>query len=147
MTAKLKFAFLASLIVNIFLIGVLLGELPHRFDERSSREERMEKAVAALPEPLREQFREKLQRMREGSEPIREQIHQAREEAIRILIAEPFDGAAYDRQVSKIHELHGQRSRRMAEIVKEVAKDLPPEQRQVLAEVLRRPPSSKYNAQ
>ncbi len=142
MSAKLKFAFLSSLIVNVFLVGMLLGELPRRFDEEGSREERMEKAIAALPEPLREQFRGKMERMRESSEPIREQIRQAREEAIRILIAEPFDGAAYDRQVSKIHELQGQRSRRMAEIVKEVAKDLPPEQRQVLAAVLRRPPPS-----
>lgn len=142
MNAKLKFAFLASFLVNVFLIGVLLGELPRRFDDRVSREERMEKAVEKLPEPLRAQFRGKMERMREGTEPVREQIQQAREEAIRILIAEPFDGTAYDRQVKKIHELHGQRSRRMAEIVKEVAKDLPPEQRQVLAEVLRRPPSS-----
>ena len=101
----------------------------------------MEKAVEKLPEPLRARFRGKMERMREGSEPIRDQIQQAREEAIRILIAEPFDGTAYDRQVSKIHELYGQRSRHMAEIVKEVAKDLPPEQRQVLAEVLKRPPS------
>jgi uncharacterized membrane protein len=83
-----------------------------------------------------------MDRVREGSEPIREQIREAREEAIRILIAEPFDGTAYDRQVMKIHELHGQRSQRMADLVKEVAKELPPDQRQVLAEVLRRPPSS-----
>lgn len=142
MNAKLKFAFLASLIVNVFLIGVMLGELPRRFDEDLSREDRMEKAIAALPEPLQAQFRGKLARMREGSEPIREQIRQAREETIHILIAEPFDGTAYDRQVSKIHELQGQRSQRMAEVVKEVAKDLPPEQRLVLAEVLKRPPSS-----
>jgi uncharacterized membrane protein len=142
MTAKLKFAFLVSLIVNVFLIGMLLGELPHRFDGRLSREERMQKAVESLPEPLRTRFREKMESVREGSEPIREQIHQAREEAIRILVAEPFDGTAYDRQVGKIHELHGQRSRRMAEAVKEVAKDLPQEQRQALAEVLKRPPPS-----
>jgi uncharacterized membrane protein len=83
-----------------------------------------------------------MDRMREGSEPIREQIRKAREEAIRILIAEPFDGMAYDRQVSKIHELHGQRSQRMADLVKEVAKDLPLDQRQMLAEVLSRPPTS-----
>jgi uncharacterized membrane protein len=142
MNAKLKFAFLASLLVNVFLVGILLGELPHRFDEKLSREERMEKAIEALPEPLRARFRGKLERMREGSEQLRNQIQEAREEAIRILIAEPFDGTAYDRQVNKIHELYGQRSQRMAEIVKEVAKDLPPEQRQVLAEVLKRPPPS-----
>jgi uncharacterized membrane protein len=139
---KLKFAFLISLLGNVLLVGILLGELPHRFGEGLSREERMGRAIEELPEPLRARFREKMERMREGSEPIREQIREAREEAIRILIAEPFDGTAYDRQVSKIHELHGQRSQRMAEVVKEVAKDLPPEQRQVLAEVLRRPPSS-----
>jgi len=142
MNAKLKFAFLASLLVNVFLVGILMGELPHRFDEGLSREERMERAIAALPEPLRVRFRGKLDRMREGSEPIRDQIREAREEAIRILVAEPFDGTAYDRQVNKIHELYGQRAKLMAEIVKEVAEDLPPEQRQALAEVLKRPPPS-----
>ena len=142
MNAKLKFAFLMSLVVNVFLVGVLLGELPRRFDEGMSREERLAKATEALPEPLQTQFREKMDRLREGSEPLREQIREAREEAIRILVAEPFDGTAYDRQVRKIHELHGQRSQRMAEFVKEVATDLPPEQRQVLAEVLKQPPPS-----
>ena len=142
MNAKLKFAFLMSLVVNVFLVGVLLGELPHRFNEGMSREERLAKATEALPEPLRTQFRGKMDRLREGSEPLREQIREAREEAIRILVAEPFDGTAYNRQVRKIHELHGQRSQRMAEFVKEVATDLPLEQRQVLAEVLRQPPQS-----
>jgi len=141
MNAKLKLAFLTSLLVNVFLVGVLLGELPRRFDEGVSREERMEKAIGKLPEPLQVRFRGEMERMREGSEQLRAQIQEAREEALRILIAEPFDGTAYDRQVSKIHELHGQRSQRMAELVKEVVKDLPPEQRQLLAEVLKRPPS------
>jgi len=142
MNRKLQFAFLVSLLVNVFLIGVLLGELPHNFEERLSREERMEKALEELPEPLQTQFREKLAGMREGNEAIRQQIHQARNEAIRILVTESFDGSAYDRQVSKIHGLYGQRSRRMAEVVKEVAKDASLEQRQALAEVLKRPPPS-----
>jgi uncharacterized membrane protein len=142
MNAKLKFAFLASLLVNVFLIGVLLGELPRRFEEGVSREDRMEKEIEKLPEPLRVRFRGEMERMREGSEQLRNQIQEAREEALRILIAEPFDGTAYDRQVSKIHDLYGQRAKRMAELVKEVAKDLPPEQRQLLAEVLKRPPPS-----
>ena len=142
MNAKLKFAFLMSLVINVFFVGMLLGELPRRFDEGMSREERLAKATEAFPEPLRTQFRGKMDRMREGSEPIREQIREAREEAIRILAAEPFDGTAYDYQVRKIHELQGQRSQRMADLVKEVAKDLPPDQRQMLAEVLRGQPSS-----
>lgn len=142
MNAKLKFAFLASLLVNVFLLGVLLGELPRRFDEGVSREDRMEKEIEKLPEPLRVRFRREMERMREGNEQLRNQIQEAREEALRTLIAEPFDGTAYDRQVSKIHDLYGQRAKRMAELIKEVAKDLPPEQRQLLAKVLKRPPPS-----
>ncbi len=142
MNAKLKFTFLASLLVNVFLLGVLLGELPRRFDEGVSREDRMEKEIEKLPEPLRVRFRREMERMREGNEQLRNQIQEAREEALRTLIAEPFDGTAYDRQVSKIHDLYGQRAKRMAELIKEVAKDLPPEQRQLLAKVLKRPPPS-----
>lgn len=140
MNAKLKFAFLASLLVNVFLLGVLLGELPRRFDEGVSSEDRMEKAIDTLPEPLRVRLRGEMERRRADSEQLRQQIHHAREEALRILVAEPFEDIAYDRQVRAIHELYGQRAKRMAEIVKEVAKDLPPEQRRLLAEVLKRPP-------
>ena len=43
MNAKLKFAFLASLLVNVFLIGVLLGNLARRFEEGVSREDKKEK--------------------------------------------------------------------------------------------------------
>lgn len=143
MNRKLQFAFLVSLLVNVFLIGVLLGELPHHFKkERLSREERMEKALKELPESLKKQFREKMVHMREGNTLIRHQIQEARQEAIRILTTEPFDGAAYDRQVDKIHSLYGQRAKRMAEVVKAVALDVSLEQRQALAEVLRRPPPS-----
>lgn len=139
MNKKLKGAFLVSLLINILLVGVLLGKLPHRFEQGSSYQERMEKTLKELPEPVQARFREK---MRENGEPMREQIRAAREEAIRLLTTEPFDESAYDRQVNMINDLRVQRSKRMAGIVKEIAKDLPLEQRKVLAGMLRRPPAS-----
>jgi len=138
MNKKLKGAFLVSLLINILLVGVLLGKLPHRFEEGSSYQQRMEKTLKELPESVQAQFREK---MREDGEPMRERIRVAREAAIRILTTELFDESAYDRQVDTINELRVQRSKRMAGIVKEVAKDLPLEQRKVLAGMLRRSPA------
>lgn len=139
MNKQLKGAFLVSLLANILLVGVLLGELPHRFERVSSYQERMEKTLKALPEPVQARFRDE---MREDGEPMRDRIQAAREEAIRILVTEPFDESAYDRQVNEINELRVRRSKRMAGIVKEIAKDLPLEQRKVLAGMLRRPPTS-----
>lgn len=141
MSKKLKFTFLVSLVLNVLLVGVVLGELPRRFEKGSPRQSRMERALKELPEPLQTRFREQMERMRENGEPTREQMYKAREEALHILTTEPFNEAAYDQQVNKINELRIQMTKRMAEVVKAVAKDLPLEQRKILAKALQRPPS------
>lgn len=145
MSKTLKGVFLVSLLVNILLVGVLLGELPHRAERCEVRQDKKEKTLAQLPEPAQTRVREEMERLRKDNEPIRERIRAAREEAIRILTAEPFDSVAYDRQVTQISELRGQIAKHMAEGIKEIAKDLPPEQRGILAGMLRRspPPSVK----
>ena len=140
MSKTLKGAFLASILVNVLLVGVLLGELPHRVERCEVRQDKREKTLTQLPEPAQTRVREEMERLRKDNEPMRERIREAREEAIRILTTEPFDSVAYDRQVTQISELRGQMAKHMAEVVKEIAKDLPSEQRGVLAGMLRRPP-------
>lgn len=138
MNGKLKMAFLASILLNVLLVGILLGALPHHFEQDLSRRQRIEKALKELPESVQARFREQMESL---GEPLREQSSRAREEAIRLLLAEPFDESAYDRQISKINEIRVQMATHMAKIVKDIARDLPLEQREVLAEVLRRRPS------
>ena len=140
MNKTLKLAFFGSIILNVLMLGVFLGELPRRFDGNSSRQQRMEQALKDLPTPVQTRFREKFQQIRAASDPLRDQMGRARAEAIRILSVEPFDEAAYDRQVSQIDELRMQMFKRMGQVVKGVAKELPPEERRMFAEMLKRPP-------
>jgi uncharacterized membrane protein len=135
MNKALKLVFVASMILNVLFVGVFAGQLPHRFDRGTSRHQRMENFIEALPESVQARFRET---MKDG-DPLRSQIRAARNEAIRALAAEPFDESAYDRQVQKINELRVQRTNKMAADVKDIAKDLPLEQRKALAEALKRP--------
>lgn len=136
MNKKLKIAFLVSIIANVLLLGVVLGALPQRFEGRPSFQDRLKK----LPEPTRTRFGESMDSMRRAGEPLRQEMQQAREEAIRILTGEPFDEAAYDRQVNKIQQLRLQLGKQMSDNMKELAKSLPPEDRKELAKVLSRPP-------
>ena len=136
MNKKLKIAFLVSIIANVLLLGVVLGALPQRFEGRPSFQDRLNK----LPEPTRTRFGESMDSMRRAGEPLRQEMQQAREEAIRILTGEPFDEAAYDRQVNKIQQLRLQLGKQMSDNMKELAKSLPPEDRKELAKVLSRPP-------
>ena len=139
MTRKLRIAFLLSIIVNVLLAGVILGALPHRFYAGPHSRERFRMDIDKLPEPARSRFREKVDAFR--SNPLRQQMTDARNEAIRLLVAVPFDEAAYDRQVATINELRLQMFRQMSDDMKEIVKGLPAEQRSAIAQVLKRPPS------
>jgi uncharacterized membrane protein len=135
MNQKFKWIILVSLLLNVLFVGILFGELPRRMDRDAYRRQIMDEAIKKLPESEREPFRQKLENMRATAEPIRKQIREARDEGIKIVIAERFDEAAFDEQVKKINDLRVQ----MADILKEAAKTLPPDQRRALGETMKRP--------
>jgi uncharacterized membrane protein len=141
MTKTVKLAFLASLVLNLLLLGVILGQVPRGLEPTPpTRQQRMEEALKKVPEPAQSRFRDKFAQMRASTDPLRRQIDEARGETLRLLSADPFDEAAYDRQVSKIEELRAEMFKRMGQKFKETATEFSPEERRMLADVLRRPP-------
>ena len=140
MNTKVKGAFIASIVLNVLLLGIFFGTLSPGFGRESSRRERLTAEIEKLPEPARSRFRDKMAQLRAPDNPLREQIRQARNEAIEILVAEPFDEAAYDKQLIKISQLRGQMSKRLADDLKALVRELPPEQRAAVGEMLKRPP-------
>ena len=139
MNTKLKSAFIASIVLNVLLLGIFFGTLSPGFGRESSRRERLTAEIEKLPEPARSRLRDKMAQLRAADDPLREQIRQARNEAIDFLVAEPLDQAAYDKQLIKISQLRGQISKRVADDLKELVRGLPPEQRAAVGAVLKRP--------
>jgi uncharacterized membrane protein len=141
MTKALKLVFLGSLVLNLLLLGVILGQVPRGLETTpSTRTQRMEEALRKVPEPAQSRFREKFAQIRAANDPLRQQIDEARAETLRLLAADRFDEAAYDRQVSKIEELRDEMFKRMGQDFKQTAKEFSPEERRMLADFLRRPP-------
>ena len=140
MTKTVKLVFVASIVLNLLFLGVILGQMPRAFDSPPTRQRRIEESLKKLPEPVQSRFRDKFAQIRVAGDPLRRQIDEARAEALRILSAEPFDEAAYDRQINKIEELRAEMFKRMGQMIKQTAKELAPEERRMLADLLRRPP-------
>jgi uncharacterized membrane protein len=140
MTKIVRLVFLASLVLNLLLLGVILGRVPSAFESGSPREQRMEQALKDLPQPAQTRIREKFAQIRAAGDPLRGQMDRERAEALRLLSAERFDEAAYDRQVSKIADMRLEMFKRMAGTVKQATKEFTPEERRMFADVLRRPP-------
>jgi uncharacterized membrane protein len=139
MSKTVRLVFLASLVANLLLLGVILGHLPRGLDATPPRQQRMEEALKKLPEPVQSRFREHFAQLRAANDPLRQQIDEARAEAIRLLSAEPFNETAYDRQVSKIEALRAEMYSRTGQLIKQTAKELSPDERRMLADLLRRP--------
>jgi len=140
MTKRFKLVFLASLVLNIVLLGVIVGHLPRSLESTPSRRQQMEQSLQKLPDPIEARFREKFQQIRAAGDPVRKQMDAARDEALRLLSTEPFDEAAYDRQVKKIDELREEMFKRMGQVIKQTVKELSPDERRMFADLLRRPP-------
>jgi uncharacterized membrane protein len=139
MNTRLKSAFIASIVLNFLLVGIFFGTLSPGFGRESSRRERLTTEIEKLPEPARSRLRDRMAQLRAADDPSREQMRQARNEAIRMLVAEPFDEAAYERQLLKVDELRRQRTKRISDDMKELVRGLPPEQRTLVGDMLKRP--------
>lgn len=140
MNRSAKLAFVASITLNVLLIGVLLGQSPRRFDRGAAREQRMEQALKDLPETSQARLRERLQQLRSAAEPLFEQMRKDQDEAARLLGNDPFDEGAYDRQVTKIAETRLNITKNLSQVAKTASQDLSPLERQRFAAMLRRPP-------
>src|ERR1700752_3351546 len=113
-----KLAFVASITLNVLLIGVLLGQTPRRFDRGNLREQRMEQAIKDLPESSRARLRERFQQLLTAGEPWINQISQHQDEAVRLHGNDPFDEAAYNSQVSKISDMRDEMTQKLSQAVK-----------------------------
>ena len=140
MNRAAKMAFVGSIILNVLLLGFVLGQSPRRFDRNAMRQQRMEQVIKDLPEASQQRLRERLQQLRATADPFFEQMRKAQDEAIQVLGAESFDEAALDRQEAKINELRAKMSKQLSQSVKLAIKDLSPEERRRFSQILRRSP-------
>ena len=141
MNRAAKMTFVGSIILNVLLLGFVVGQSPRRFDRSAMRQQRMEQVIKDLPEASQQRLRERFQQLRGTADPFFEQMRNAQDEAVQLLGAESFDEAALDRQEAKINELRAKMSKQLSQSVKLAIKDLSPEERRRFAQMLRRPPS------
>ena len=79
MSKTLRLIFLTSLVLNVVLLGVIVGHVPRSLESAISCQQRMEQALQKLPDPVEAKFREKFQQIRAAGEPARKQMDAARD--------------------------------------------------------------------
>lgn len=137
-----------SLIINVFIVGTVVGA----FGQRARMEHRIPprpqgvamnplmRAGDALPEDVRERYRQRMREEGVASRPFIEQARAARLEAADAFAAPQFDKAAAQAALAKSRAAETAAREKLETGVVEFAAELPADQRQALAQGLRQPP-------
>ena len=137
MSKKMKILIFSSLLLNVLLVGVVIGDVSHRFHIEHFVRKSVEEFASKLPGDKAALFVETVERIHLNNRDEYNQIRKAREEAMKLLSADEFDEAAYRLQVEKIHELRSLMKRRLADATIELAKQFSQEERKALSQHLR----------
>ena len=138
MSKKIKILIFSSLLLNVLLAGVVIGDVSHRFYKEYFVRKSVKEFASKLPGDKAALFLETVKRVHLKNRDAYNQIREARKEAMNLLSAPEFDEAAYRLQVEKIHELRSLMKRRLADATVELAKQFSQEERKALAQHLRR---------
>ena len=137
MSKKMKILIFSSLLLNVLLAGVVIGDVSHRFHKEYFVRKSVQELASKLPGDKAALFLETVERVHMNNRDAYNQIREARKEAIKFLSAPDFDEAAYRLQVEKIHELRSLMKQRLADATIELAKQFNQEERKALAQHLR----------
>jgi uncharacterized membrane protein len=137
MNKKMKAMVIGSVLLNVLLVGFVIGDVSHRFHKEHFYGRDARELESKLPGDKAELFFETVERVHLNNRDTYKQVRKAREEAMRILGAPEFDEAAYRLQVEKLHELRGLMKRRLAGATIELARTFSQEERRALAQHLK----------
>jgi uncharacterized membrane protein len=140
MGKTVKILISSSLLLNVLLIGVIIGSISNRLFREDFPKRRPPDLAQRLPPDKEKLFMDILERVHLENREVHRQIEKTREKVLGILSAPEFDGAAYQAETAKLDELHGHMMQRFGHATKELAKQLNQEERRALAEFLRHPP-------
>lgn len=129
-----------SVVLNILLIGFIIGNVSHRFFINNSLPEKPQEMTVNLPPEKKELFSNTMKKVRAENQAVQRQIRETRRKIFSILTSPQFDEDSYQSEAEKLHLLRGVMMKRFSYATKELAKQLNREERKALAELLKRPP-------
>ncbi len=140
MSKKLKIIFFVSIIINVLLVGVVIGHFSTRYFVKKHFKDHFPKIERELPAEKQKMLTDVMMKLHKESRGTKRKIHKLRKEIAQVVSAPEFDEQLFDKKVSELHDLHGEMARGLAEVTKKLAVKFTPEERIVLAEILKRRP-------
>jgi uncharacterized membrane protein len=144
MSKTIRILIISSLVLNVLLIGIIIGSLSDRLFRKDSPRIKPPEFGLKLPPDKEKLLTDTMEKVFRQNDDLRKETDEARERLLSILSAPQFDEGAYQTEVTKLDRLRDLMMKRLAEATKELAKQFNQEERKAFAEHLRQPPPLPY---
>lgn len=136
MTKNIKIVFAISILVNIFLLGFIVGDVSKMLRFESHKGFCYKKFEDKFSPSSKALFQEKIKNFRGSENDFRKQVKKAREDVLAVLAAENFDKQLYREKLDILRGLHRSRMDAFATIIEDLASQMPQKDRITLAQAL-----------
>lgn len=139
---RLKYALIASLAVNLLVIGTVAGSMamhafgkhPARFGHHRGEDFGLMALTRTMPAERKKEIRKQLRDERTKLRPLFEDIRAARREAADKLAADPFDRAGLESAISVVSDKERTLRQEAVNVFLNQVERLSPDERRTLAE-------------
>ncbi len=136
MNKNIKIVFAISILVNIFLLGFIVGDVSKmlRFESRKGFcYKKFEDKFSPSSKIL---FQEKIKNFKSSDKEFSLEVKKAREDVLAVLTAQEFDKQLYREKLDILRGLHRSRMDAFAGIIEDLASQMPQKDRITLARAL-----------
>ncbi|MEQ9619786.1 MAG: periplasmic heavy metal sensor [Deltaproteobacteria bacterium] len=144
MSKALRIVLAFSILLNVLLIGIIIGSFSHRLTGPLTMHNQMNEMMGELPEDKRELVERTMKELHSETNETKKKIERKRDEVLEVLTAPEFDGGLFDQRVAELHELMGELVSEVASASKKIASELDQKQRIMIAEFIRRRPTHHF---
>jgi len=138
MSKTIKIMLAVSVLLNVLLVGVLIGSFSHRFTGPFQMRSHMNEVIGKLPEDKQELVRNTLKELKSETSVTKKKVDEKRKEIMDVLTAPEFDPALFDQKVAELHGLMGELASEVAGAARKIASNLDQKDRIMLSELIKR---------
>jgi uncharacterized membrane protein len=132
---------LAVLVISLLINGLVVGAIASRWQSMhaatpalgSSSNAQLYGFAVTLPAERRQEVWKTVEGDRAAIRPLRQTVHAARDEARKILLAEPFDATGYAAAQKRLFDAEQEMRLRALDVIQAIAQQLTPNERAAFA--------------
>ena len=139
MNKKMKIFISTSVLLNVLLVGVVVGGLSKSHLIHGHQPERMERLaeiLAVLPAEKSKEFELRISNLKALKRADKVSMRSARKNVMQVFTQEPFDKMAYQQAVQGLNTLHQQQMEIRVNLMADMAQYLSPKERKQLARLV-----------